>query len=170
MTPLAFDLFDFPAPLDMDDPTGGERGRKTGPGRLAEISRTLASPMLKFSCDNPICYNNFSKISSFSRVSEPQSSLSPAPRSVVTPELLRRWRVSRPWLKAREERLLAMGWNKTGLYRIKRPLGRSYTWGVAWSMWWAEPNVTPALMSTGEINFRVSEHDGRVNTLVARPR
>lgn len=91
-------------------------------------------------------------------------------RQVVTPDLLRRYRTARAWLVPRENALLAAGWTRAGLYRINRPLGRTYTWGMAWSMWWAEPNVTPRLGAAGHVEFHVHEHDGRVNVLVARPR
>jgi len=91
-------------------------------------------------------------------------------RQIVTPGLLRRYHAAREWLVPRESELLATGWTRAGLYRINRPLGSTYGWGVAWSMWWIETNVTPAMGAGGQIEFHTREHDSRVNVLVAQPR
>ncbi len=91
-------------------------------------------------------------------------------RQVVTPELLRRWRVSRPWLKAREPELLACGWNKGKLYRIRPPFGRSYHWGVAWGWGWTLPHTEVRIGAGGAIEFCVTQPDGRVNIMAAQPR
>jgi len=89
---------------------------------------------------------------------------------VVTPELLRRWRVSRPWLKAREDQLLALGWNKGKLYRIRPPFGRWSHWGIAWCWGWTLPHAEVRIGAGGEIEFHVTQPGGRVNIMAAQPR
>lgn len=91
-------------------------------------------------------------------------------RGIMTEDLLRRWRISRPWLKTRENILLASGWTRAGLYRVNRPLGHSYVWGVAWSLWWTVAGISPALADGGAIHFIVHEPNGRIHFMVARPR
>lgn len=93
-----------------------------------------------------------------------------ARRQFVTSALLARYRTARAWLVPREPELLACGWNKGKLYRIRPPFGRWYHWGVAWGWGWTLPNTTVAIGNEGAIEFRVAGHDGRLHTMVARPR
>jgi len=89
----------------------------------------------------------------------------PERRRMISPAMVESYRAARQWLLLRLDALLAAGWTRNRLFRIKPPLGHPYGFGVAWFSWWTAPGMVPRIGPAGEVEFCFP--DGAV--LRARP-
>jgi len=74
-------------------------------------------------------------------------------RRMITPAMVDSYRAARQWLLLRLDALLAAGWTRDSLFRLKPPLGHLFNNCVAWSQWWTFPGMVPSIGPAGEIVF-----------------
>jgi len=77
----------------------------------------------------------------------------PEIRRMITPTMVESYRAARQWLLLRMDALLAFGWTRDALFRLRPPLGHHFNNGVAWSSWWTFPGMVPSIGPAGEIVF-----------------
>jgi DNA primase len=71
----------------------------------------------------------------------------------VTPDLVKKFRLSRQWILKNLPELEAKGWTRKALFRagrFKHPCG---AWGPAWLSVWADPSMTPEISQDGTLIF-----------------
>jgi len=78
-------------------------------------------------------------------------------RRMISPAMVKSYRAARQWLLLRLDALLAAGWTRDRLFRIKPPLGHFFNNGVAWSSWWIAPGMVPRIGPAGEVEFCFSD-------------
>jgi hypothetical protein len=86
----------------------------------------------------------------------------PSAPGLVSPAMIRGYKVARAWLMARWPELEATGWTMRKLFRAGDGLSFPWgPWGPAWLPHWSEANTTPAVEPGGVIVFTIREADGR---------
>lgn len=90
-------------------------------------------------------------------------------RKWITPAQVENFKAARPWLLGHLDALLAAGWTRDELFRIKRPLGHPYSWGVAWGSGWREADHV-ALNENGWIAYHYRQPHGRMNVTHSWPK
>ena len=101
---------------------------------------------------------------------DPQEKKPPSKnRSLITKNMLRAWKSSRPWLLARLPELELYGWTRTKLFRagqLKYPVG---PWGIAFSGNWLREDATFTITAEGHMECTWQEPTGRVVAQTWRP-
>ncbi|MHC1791995.1 CHC2 zinc finger domain-containing protein [Solidesulfovibrio sp.] len=101
---------------------------------------------------------------------EPHSRLSRPRKSKPTPAMVVTYKTGRRWILANQDRLLAHGWTRAGLFRagqFRFPCGG---WGLAWASAWGKPNVGGvSIAEDGTVVFELNEA-GRVVRQTVQPR
>jgi len=90
-------------------------------------------------------------------------------RKWITPALVANFKAARPWLLEHLDALLAAGWTRGELFRVRRPLGHPYAWGVAWGSAWRKAERVE-LQANGWIAYHCRQADGRVILLESWPK
>ena len=89
-------------------------------------------------------------------------------RKWMSRERVASFKKARPWLLERLDALLAAGWTRDELFRVRKPLGHPYCWGVAWRDAWRTSDRV-VLLASGCIAFSHGRPGGGESTLHAWP-
>lgn len=97
-----------------------------------------------------------------------ESDISIRTRRMEVRQRVASWRVARLWLLPRMSRLMSAGFTNKELFAVG-VLRYPYTWGVAWSSKWADPEWRVSMNDQGYLEWRTANPTRRTVSQTTRP-
>jgi len=154
------------------------KAKTSHPGELQKLQKDVepenkpTSPTAKTAKTPfyPFCSDRGSLISENHPPTAPTKKRRRQKALLVTPAMVKAWRVGRAWILDHLPELQQAGWTRAELLRAGRFQYPCGTWGAAWGDVWLKPGATVAIEEQGAIRWTWLNETGRPITQAMMPK